>query len=112
VAEFRGERFRIPAHVHTEHDETIYVLEGELGVLLGGDTFTAKAGTSFTIPIDVPHSLWNESGATARFLNIIAPARYLDDFHEMALVARDGKLAAPEEMKRVMGRYGLVPVAP
>jgi quercetin dioxygenase-like cupin family protein len=32
VAEFRGSSFRIPPHVHTEHDETIYVLEG-----LGGE---------------------------------------------------------------------------
>jgi hypothetical protein len=27
----------------------------------------------------------------------------------MALVARNGKLAAPDDMKRVMGKYGLRP---
>jgi quercetin dioxygenase-like cupin family protein len=111
VAEFRGKGFRIPPHVHTEHDETIYVLEGELGVRLGDETFTAPAGTSFTIPIDVPHSLWNESEVRVRFLNTIVPARYLDYFHEMALVAKDGRLAPPEEMRRVMGKYGLRPTA-
>jgi quercetin dioxygenase-like cupin family protein len=110
VAEFRGKGYRIPVHVHTEHDETIHVLEGTIGVMLGERTFEAGAGTSFTIPIGVPHSLWNESEAQARFLNVIVPARYLDYFHEMALVARDGRLAPPEEMKRVMSRYGLRPV--
>jgi quercetin dioxygenase-like cupin family protein len=112
VAEFRGKGFRIPVHEHTEHDETIYVLEGELGVRLGDATFTAPAGTSFTIPIGAPHSVWNESEVPVRFLNTIVPARYLDYFHEMALVAKEGKLAPPEEMKRVMARYGLKPVAP
>jgi quercetin dioxygenase-like cupin family protein len=112
VAEFRGQGFRIPVHVHTQHDETIYVLEGDLGVRLGDETFTAPAGTSFTIPIDVPHSVWNESDVQVRFLNTIVPARYLDYFHEMALVAKDGRLAPPEEMKQVMARYGLKPSAP
>ena len=110
VAEFRGKGFRIPVHAHTEHDETIYVLEGVLGVRLGAETFEAPAGTSFTIPIDVPHSVWNETDAQVRFLNTIVPARYLDYFHEMALVATGGRLAPPEEMRRVMNRYGLRPM--
>ena len=62
VAEFRGDTFRIPPHSHTEHDETIYVLEGRMGVKLGERTFTATAGSSFTIPVNVPHAIWNESG--------------------------------------------------
>jgi quercetin dioxygenase-like cupin family protein len=111
VAEFRGKGFRIPVHTHTQHDETIYVVEGELGVRLGDETFSAPAGTSFTIPIDTAHSVWNETDVPVRFLNTIVPARYLDYFHEMALVAKDGRLAPPEEMKRVMARYGLRPAA-
>jgi quercetin dioxygenase-like cupin family protein/heme-degrading monooxygenase HmoA len=110
VAEFRGKGFRIPVHVHTEHDETIYVLEGTLGVRLGTETFSAPAGTSFTIPIDTAHSVWNETDEPVRFLNTIVPARYLDYFHELSLVTGDGKLAAPSVMKQVMSRYGLQPV--
>ena len=111
VAEFRGKNFRIPPHTHTQHDETIFVLEGEMGVLLGDQTFSAPAGTSFTIPIDVPHSIWNETEVPVRFLNTIVPARYLDYFHEMALAATGGRLAPPDEMGRVMARYGLKPIA-
>jgi mannose-6-phosphate isomerase-like protein (cupin superfamily) len=44
------------------------VLEGEMGVRLGDQTFTAKVGTSFTIPIGVVHSVWNETGRPMRFL--------------------------------------------
>ena len=111
VAEFRGHAFRIPPHIHTEHDETIYVLEGRMGVQLGERTFTATAGTSFTIPVDVPHAIWNESGARVRFLNVIVAARYLEYFREMAAAAT-ASLPPPDVIARVMGRFGLRPVSP
>ena len=110
VAEFRSAGFRIPPHTHTEHDETILVLEGAMDVRLGDATFTARAGGSFTIPVNVPHSVWNESGALVRFLNIIVPGRYLSYFEEMAAAAAVGSLPPPEEIRRVMGKYGLQPV--
>jgi len=78
-------------------------------VSLGDETFTAVAGTSFSVPINVPHSVWNETDQQARFLNVIAPARYLDYFEEMAAASKDS-LPAPDVMKTVMGRYGLQPV--
>jgi quercetin dioxygenase-like cupin family protein len=109
VAEFRGDAFRIPPHVHTEHDETIYVLEGRMGVMLGDRTLTATAGSSFTIPVHVPHAIWNESGARVRFLNVIVAARYLEYFREMAAAATTS-LPPPDVIARVMGRYGLRPV--
>jgi quercetin dioxygenase-like cupin family protein len=109
VAEFRGNAFRIPPHIHTEHDETIYVLEGRMGVKLGERTLTATAGSFFTIPVNVPQAIWNESGARVRFLNIIVAARYLDYFREMAAAATTG-LPPPDVIARVMGRYGLQPV--
>jgi mannose-6-phosphate isomerase-like protein (cupin superfamily) len=109
VAEFRGTTFRIPPHIHTEHDETIYVLEGQMGVKLGERTLTATAGSSFTIPVNVPHAIWNESGVPVRFLNIIVGARYLDYFREMAAAATTG-LPPPDVIAKVMGHYGLRPV--
>jgi mannose-6-phosphate isomerase-like protein (cupin superfamily) len=111
VAEFRGNTFRIPPHIHTEHDETIHVLEGQMEVRLGGRTFTATAGSSFTIPVNVPHAIWNESAVRVRFLNIIVGARYLDYFREMAAAAT-AALPPPEVIAQVMGRFGLQPVKP
>jgi mannose-6-phosphate isomerase-like protein (cupin superfamily) len=113
IAEFRGTRFRIPPHKHTEHDENICILEGELGVSLGGETWTARAGSSFTIPVGVEHSVWNETGSLVRFWNVIVPGRYLEYFREMAAAAAatPGSLPPPAEIARVMGRYGLVPAS-
>lgn len=112
VGEFRGTQFRIPPHTHTQHDENIYVLEGELGVRLGEETFVARAGSSFTIPVGVPHSAWNETGQLVRFLNIIVPGRYIEYFHELAAAAAatPGSLPPPAEIARIMGRFGLVPL--
>jgi len=112
VAEFRGKGFRIPPHTHSEHDETIYVLEGELGLRLGDETFTLAAGSSFAIPIGVPHSVWNESDVTVRFLNIIAPAKYLSYFHELSLAAAAaGGPLSLDTIKGVMKKWGLQPTA-
>jgi mannose-6-phosphate isomerase-like protein (cupin superfamily) len=110
VAEFRGKQFRIPPHVHTLHDETIYLVEGKMGVLLGDKKYELVAGESFAIPIGVTHSVWNETDVDCRFLNIIAPASYLSYFHELSLAAKEAKLS-PETITSVMGRYGLEPRA-
>jgi hypothetical protein len=88
-----------------------YVVEGELGVRLGDETFSVAAGSSFAIPIDVPHSLWNESDVPVRFLNIIAPARFLEYFHDLSLAAKGGP-PPPDVIKGVMAKYGLRPVGP
>lgn len=109
MAEFRGEQFRVPPHIHTEHDETVHVLEGSLGVMLGEETFTATAGTTFTIPIGVMHSVYNDTEKRVRFLNIIAPASYLSFFDELAAAAQ-GKMPAPEVTMQVMAKFGLKPV--
>ncbi len=76
---------------------------------LGERTFTATAGCSFTIPVNVPHAIWNDSGARVRFLNVIVAARYLDYFREMAAAATTS-LPAPDVIAKVMGHCGLEPV--
>ncbi len=109
VAEFRAKGpFKIPPHLHTEHDEVIHVLEGSLDVMMGDETFTATAGTSFTTPIGVVHGVSSEGGPV-RFLNIIAPAKYLSFFEELA-AAGQGAMPAPEQIMQVMQKYGLQPV--
>lgn len=108
VAEFRGTDFKIPPHTHTEHDEILYVVEGEMQMLLGDKVFTCKTGDSITIPIGMVHSTWVEPGKHVRFLNTIVPARYLDYFHELALAVKANGLK-PEVVKPVMQKYGLKP---
>jgi quercetin dioxygenase-like cupin family protein len=62
-------------HVHHEHTDAFYVLDGELTVPLGPDGMptTLAAGTFASIPPDVAHAFVNASDAPVSFLNLHAP---------------------------------------
>ena len=69
-----GERGPEP-HVHHEHTDAFYVLDGELGFVLGSDRerIRVTAGGLVAAPPNVLHTFVNESGAEVRFLNIHTP---------------------------------------
>lgn len=62
-------------HVHHEHTDAFYVLEGEMTFRLGpaGDRLAVGAGGFVAVPPNIAHGFANESGAEARFLNLHAP---------------------------------------
>jgi len=66
-------RFGPPMHVHHREDESFYILEGELTVKCGDETFSATAGTFVTLPRDVPHGFVVESNTPVRMLNLMTP---------------------------------------
>jgi len=71
-----GERGPDP-HIHRQHADAWYVLEGELtfGVGPGGEKLhRAPAGTVVLVPAGVIHTFRNDGPATARFLNVHAPS--------------------------------------
>jgi len=70
-----GERGPDP-HVHHQHVDAFYVLEGELEFGVGPDVapVRAPAGTFVAVPPNIVHTFRNASGATARWLNFHAPS--------------------------------------
>ncbi len=61
-------------HIHYEHSDLFYVLEGELTVKLEGDEeVPAPAGTLARIPPLVVHGFANRSDAEVKYLNLHAP---------------------------------------
>ena len=46
-----------PLHLHPDHDETVYVLEGELLVHIDGVEHTAGPGAVVWVPRGTPHAL-------------------------------------------------------
>ncbi len=96
---------RPPPHVHHRTEETFYVLDGVLTVLVGERTVEAGAGTLVRIPAGTPHSFWNAGAATVRFLSTVVPAgveRYLLELARQ-LAASDG---TPEEAQAIRQRLG------
>jgi quercetin dioxygenase-like cupin family protein len=60
-------------HVHREHDDVFYILEGELTLRLGAEEVAAPAGTMVVVPPLVVHAYRNDSDADVVFLNVHAP---------------------------------------
>jgi quercetin dioxygenase-like cupin family protein len=85
-----GERGPDP-HIHKQHADAWYVLEGELtfGLGPGGEELRrAPAGSLVLVPAGVIHTFRNDGEATARFLNVHAPSM---GFAESLRASRDGR---------------------
>jgi quercetin dioxygenase-like cupin family protein len=73
-------------HVHKNHTDSFYVLEGELEFQIDARTVRANAGTLVVAPRGAMHAFPVAIGSPARFLNIHAPGgfeRYLRTLNEM-----------------------------
>src|SRR5919198_4028107 len=77
-------------HIHRQHTDAFYVLEGELELGLGPDVqaMRGQAGTLAAAPPNVVHTFRNASNSTAVFLNIHAPSM---GFGDMLRARRDGR---------------------
>lgn len=62
-----------PLHIHHNEDETFYILEGELGMQVNGQKFTASPGTAVFLPRGMPHTFHNAGMQTARALVTVTP---------------------------------------
>jgi quercetin dioxygenase-like cupin family protein len=70
------------AHVHREHTDSFYVLDGELTFELGCNRarVVAPAGALIAVPPGVVHSFGNESERDACFLNLHTPGVGFGDY--------------------------------
>src|SRR3954451_24667499 len=80
-----------PPHTHSRQDEYSFVLEGDIGVMIGAEVFAAPAGTYVLKPRGIPHAFWNAGTNTARILEIISPAGFESYFVDVAeVLAQEG----------------------
>ncbi|HYX87963.1 MAG TPA: cupin domain-containing protein [Gaiellaceae bacterium] len=77
-------------HIHRQHTDAFYVLEGEVEFGLGPEVQAVRgeAGTLAAAPSNVVHTFRNASDATAIFLNVHAPSM---GFGDMLRARRDGR---------------------
>ena len=59
---------RIPRHIHTNTEEAMLVLEGQLDVVLGGQRITVGSGDTILAPAGTTHGFVNRYGESARIL--------------------------------------------
>jgi quercetin dioxygenase-like cupin family protein len=71
----------VPACV-ASYEQSVYVLDGELILQTPGEAALLRPGDYGLVPVGVPHSWRNESGAPARWAQMLAPqrrSRHADD---------------------------------
>jgi quercetin dioxygenase-like cupin family protein len=95
-----------PLHRHTREDEYSFVLEGEVGALLGKDALIGKPGDLIFKPRNQWHTFWNASDRLTRILEIISPAGFEGFFHELSDLGGVSK-AEPQLLMSLCERYGL-----
>jgi quercetin dioxygenase-like cupin family protein len=95
-----------PLHRHSREDEYSYVLEGQVGALLGDEVLIGSPGDLIFKPRSQWHTFWNADDTPARILEVISPAGFEQFFSE--LVDLGGvTAAAPEQLGELSVRYGL-----
>jgi len=62
------------AHVHREHDELFFVLEGTPSFEIEDESHETAPGTFVLVPRGSRHRWWNPGDAPTRVLNIHAPS--------------------------------------
>ena len=95
-----------PLHRHLREDEYTFVIEGQVGCLLGDEVLVAGPGDLVWKPRNQWHTFWNAGDAPASILEIISPAGFERFFDE--LVDMGGAMqAAPEALAALSARYDL-----
>jgi quercetin dioxygenase-like cupin family protein len=98
-------------HIHRNHEEAFYVLEGELTVRVGARRITAPAGSFVVVPRGVVHQPSNPGTQPTRVLLIFSPSG-MDHFFEEAAEGRIPLQAEPtdpavlEKLEAFTRKYG------
>jgi mannose-6-phosphate isomerase-like protein (cupin superfamily) len=106
-----------PLHVHHREDESFWLLEGELTVRCGDETFTAEPGSFTFLPRGIPHTFVVEGDRPARLLSFCTPGGFEGYFAAAGRPAEHDGMpprVAPDvaHLRRVGEDFGLEIVGP
>jgi mannose-6-phosphate isomerase-like protein (cupin superfamily) len=78
-------------HIHKQHVDAFYVLEGELEFELDGERVPAPAGTWIAATPGVVHTFRNARDEPVRFVNVHAPGLRFDEYLRRQEAGEDGR---------------------
>ena len=96
-----------PVHTHRHEDEWSFVLEGEVGVEIGGSYELARPGDLVLKPRGVPHAFWNAGDQPARLLEVITPGGFEGYFARMGELTGGGGPPDLDALTEVAVEHGL-----
>ena len=95
----------IPLHVHEREDEVFRVLEGQIELSAGNETYRLKAGDMAFCPKNIPHTWRIVGDQMARVDLSFFPAGLELTFDELALLPPGPP--DPQLLDEICSRYGL-----
>jgi mannose-6-phosphate isomerase-like protein (cupin superfamily) len=96
-----------PPHLHHEHQEAFFVVEGTLSFRVGDETLEAEAGSFIFIPSGVVHTFSNRTDAPARCVNAYVPGGIERFFVEVGDLVAAGD-PDPAEIERLSAEYDVI----
>ncbi|MGH8555954.1 MAG: cupin domain-containing protein [Methylococcales bacterium] len=100
--------FKLGLHLHRQHAETFYILEGEVNFHIDGDWMLARPGACIHIPPGVPHAVdMPEGGTAARMLMIFQPSGFDQFLAELATMT-GADFADQARMDALNDKYDIV----
>jgi mannose-6-phosphate isomerase-like protein (cupin superfamily) len=108
---------QVPPHIHDREDEGFYVLEGELSIVCGDNTWTAGPGTFALLPRGIPHSFSVTGTGTAKMLQLSSPAQFERFAAEIGEPASEMVIPRPQEvdvakLMSIAPKYGIEMLPP
>jgi quercetin dioxygenase-like cupin family protein len=88
---------RTPLHTHPDHDETAYILEGELLIHVDGVEYRAGPGSVVWVPRGTPHAFLVTS-ELARSLWFVTPGEAMEAFYRQAGDEAKNRTLPPPEI--------------
>jgi quercetin dioxygenase-like cupin family protein len=103
-----------PLHLHEDHDEALYVLEGEYEIRLGERVVSGVPGTIAFSPRGTPHRFRGVAKQPSRGLVIASPGGHERFFEELSGLLSNGH-PVPEDFVTLATKHhirGLEPLRP
>jgi quercetin dioxygenase-like cupin family protein len=104
-----------PLHIREREDETFYILEGEVAVMVDGNVHGLTTGDTIFLPRGLPHTFRIKS-SVAKVITIATPAGFEQWFRTLGTPAKNfdlpEKVSPPTEeefarIQRLAGQLGL-----
>src|SRR5687767_1590398 len=104
--------FAPPPHIHRDEDEAFYLLEGEMRITCGDETWNVGPGGFAFLPRGVPHGFTVGASGPAKMLQLTLPAQFERFAAEVGEPAKQRTLPPPSEpdiprLLEAMSKYGI-----
>jgi DNA-binding transcriptional MerR regulator len=110
VFEFTGSSSG-PRRLHHDQDEWIYIVDGELTVVVGERQFRAIAGESVFLPRQTTHAWVSASNRRVRIIDVYQPAGQMEEFYREVGKYNGGtpihEALSMDEFRRLFERHGM-----